>query len=68
MPDCKQKQDLLDQLHRVSKRKADLQKAELEAVLSGSQDRDVDLQIENAREMRKLLMDRLRNHIAEHGC
>ena len=54
--------------HRVSKEKAELQKAELEAVLDCTRDPEVELQIENAREMRKVLLDRLRQHLAEHAC
>jgi hypothetical protein len=68
MPTCMLKQELLHQLHRVSKEKAELQKAELEAVLDCTRDPEVELQIENARKMRKVLLDRLRQHLAEHAC
>jgi hypothetical protein len=68
MPACMLKQELLEQIHRVSKEKAELQKLELKSVLSGSQDSAMELRIDNAREMRRVLMDRLRSHIAEHGC
>jgi hypothetical protein len=68
MPSCALKQELLDQLSRVSKEKSELQKLELNAVLSNTRDPDVELRIANAREMRRVLMDRLRQHIAEHGC
>jgi hypothetical protein len=68
MPACGDKQELLDQLARVGKEKSELQKLELKAVLSNTRDPDVELRIANVREMRKLLLDRLRQHIAEHGC
>jgi hypothetical protein len=68
MPTCMLKQQLLDQLQTMGKQKAALQKAELNAVLSGKPYPDLRLRMENASEMRKVLMDRLRQHIAEHGC
>jgi hypothetical protein len=64
---CMKKQQLLDQIRQLSLSTAALQKEELVAVLEGIPF-ETGLQMENAREMRKLLMDRLRHHIAEHGC
>lgn len=65
---CQQKQELLAQINRVSKEKASLQKEELEATLSGQTATEIALRMDNAREMRKVLMERLKNHIAIHGC
>jgi hypothetical protein len=65
---CKQKQELLRLIKEVSKEKAQLQKGELDAILAGSSTTSIELRMENAREMRKLLMERLKNHMAEHGC
>jgi hypothetical protein len=68
MPTCMIKQELLDQIARVSKAKAALQKSELEAVLAGTTDTEVELGIDNARALRQVLIGRLRHHIAAHGC
>jgi hypothetical protein len=65
---CKQKQAHLALIKQVSNEKAALQKEELAATLSGRNTSDIELRLENAREMRKLLMQRLKLHITEHGC
>jgi hypothetical protein len=65
---CKQKRELLEQLKQIGTEMATLQQEELDALLAGNIPADSDLRMENAREMRKLLIERLRNHITEHGC
>ena len=64
---CAEKLALLGQIKRVSTEMVILQREELDAVLAG-QSVDISLRMENAKEMRKLLMERLRNHVALHGC
>lgn len=64
---CKVKQELMEQVKRLGREMAAVQMKEVEALVNGVPF-DAELHLENAKDLRKLLMERLRNHIAEHGC
>ena len=64
---CLQKAELLDRLTELSRVNIALHRKELAAVLAGVPI-DISLQVENVREMRRIIMEHLHNHIAEHGC
>ena len=65
---CKEKLELLAQLKELSKERSQVQMDELGATLTGKSNGDIPLRAENAEEMRKILLNRLYRHIAEHGC
>jgi hypothetical protein len=64
---CLQKQTLRNRLTELSRVNIALHRRELAAVLAGVPI-DITLQVENVREMRKLILAHLHHHIAEHGC
>jgi hypothetical protein len=64
---CLEKQHLCNRLTELRRANIALHIEALAAVLEGVPI-DITLHVENVREMRKLIMERLHNHIVEHGC
>ena len=68
MPLCPEQQEILSQIEELSREKATILKDELAAVLAGESTEEIGLRLENALTMRKLLLERLKQHIVEHKC
>jgi len=67
---CLEKRSLLDQVNKANALIFSLHNEELESVLAGeyTTDESIQYQLLEARELRTLLMRRLRDHVDEHGC
>jgi len=67
---CKDKQVLIDQIRGVINMIASIHNEELEAVLRGdySTGDSISRRLRDTRELKSLLIDLFRRHIAEHRC
>jgi hypothetical protein len=65
--DCSEKQRFLDQLSVISNELAILDAEDLQSALAGEFRQDA-RRMNRARELKLLLLERLRNHVIQHGC
>ena len=66
---CSAKNRMLAELRDISRGIAFIEQQELELVLAGrSPDNELNLRLNNARELRRLVMCRLRDHVVDHDC
>jgi hypothetical protein len=67
---CAEKQNLLEQVRRAIDQLVCIHNEDLESVLRGEPTpRDVtEHRLDEARQLKGLLVERLKNHVGEHGC
>lgn len=67
---CPEREALMYQINNVVRDMFSLHNDQLEAVLLGDPETELRLQVRlrEVRERRALVIERLRNHIASHGC
>jgi hypothetical protein len=64
---CGEKQRFLDQLSNITTELTQLDAEDLESALAGELRQDA-RRANRARELKFLLLERLRNHVIQHGC
>ena len=69
-PPCPERESLMYQIKAVVQEMFTMHNEQLEAVLHGDSEAELRLQsrLREVRERRAVLIDRLRSHIADHGC